>query len=110
MSNAWPARNCSYVSPQPTGIISRTHSAVGEPHWPPKPMKVGFQTALRSSRLTASVGAMQKPTFWLRTTSFLFADRRLYLANCSKCQWLCPLALSKPMVPARTRPTTFPFL
>ena len=31
-----------------------------------------------------------------------------YFANCSKCQWLWPFLLSKPIVPARTRPMTLP--
>ena len=61
------------MSPQPGGSISCTHSAVGAPHWPPKPSEDGCHTAPGCSRSTGSVGAMQKPTLWLRSTSFLAA-------------------------------------
>src|SRR5262249_60871745 len=88
---------------------SATHSAEGEPHSnPPNPKNGGCQTACGSSRLTGSVGAMQNPTFWLRTATDLFAVSSAYLANCSKCQWLWPGWLSKPMGPALTRPVGGP--
>ena len=48
---------------------------------------------------------MQNPTLWLVTATDLVELSRVYLANCSKCQWLWPFWLSKPMVPALTRPT-----
>jgi hypothetical protein len=48
---------------------------------------------------------MQNPTLWLVTVTDLEELSRVYLANCSKCQWLWPFWLSNPMVPALTRPT-----
>ena len=66
------------MSPQPIGISSCTHRALGEPHAPPKPVKVGCHSACGSSRLTPSVGAMQKPTFWLLMTVDLVALSRRY--------------------------------
>ena len=71
-------------------------------------MSGGFQSACGKVRSIASVGPMQKPTFSLRTATFLLALSSTYLANCSKCQWWWPFLLSKPMVPAGVRPTIRP--
>ena len=87
------------LSPQPTGIISCTHRAVGEPQVKsPKPVDGGCQTACGASRFTGSLGVMQKPTLWLRTARFFAESSSVYRANCSKCQWSCPGLESKPIV------------
>ena len=72
-------------------------------------MDGGCHTACGASRFTGSLGAMQKPTLWLRTARFFAESSSVYRANCSKCQWLCPGLESNPIVPARARPMTCPF-
>src|SRR5215469_1357309 len=90
-------------------MYSCTHRELGEPHAPKKPTCGGCHTAPGSSMLTASVGAMQKPTFWLRTARALAEFSRRYCANCWKCQWVWLGSESNPIVPARARPMMRPF-
>jgi hypothetical protein len=68
MSNDWPGRNWKYVSPQPAGRVSRVQIEFASPHCPARPIEKGSHRAPGTVRSIASVGARQKPSFWLRTT------------------------------------------